>query len=437
MFLTIIKDKKLIKRCMLTLFVLFVIRIFSSIPTPGVNTEYFKLLLEQNSSLNFLNALTGNGLSTLSVMTLSITPYITASIIMQLMGVIFKRIAEMQRGMEDERKIISRITIVLGVFISLMQGLGMSYGFGKQGMLIDFKWYWVLAVGIIWAVFAALLSVVGKYMTDNQELFIGNGISLILAMNIISAYPSDARIIWNVLTGKGYIQNDYILAAVIISVLFLIFLFTVFVQNCEKRIKIQYTAKVAKGESDKPDDYIPIKMCPGSVVPVIFASSLMTFPVIIAAMTGHGEEKWLNYLNSSSWFQTDHMIYSIGCAVYIFLIFAFTYYYTEITINPEEIAFNLQKNGGNIADIRSGMETAKYLRGQMKLFIGIGATALSIIALIPIVLSGVLQITRLSFLGTSIIITVGVILETGKDIYTQAMGAKYMNQVRKGGLFHA
>ena len=188
------RDIEFRKKCMITLGILILIRIFCSIPTLGVNAEYFKTILQENTSLGFLNTLTGNGLSSLSVMALSITPYITASIMVQLLGICFPKIHEMQySSMKDDRDKIEKATIILGFFLAFTEAITMSAVFGKQGLLIKYTWYWVLIVALIWTAGASIASVLGKYITDN---YIGNGISLILAMNIFSSYLSDSKSIY-------------------------------------------------------------------------------------------------------------------------------------------------------------------------------------------------------------------------------------------------
>lgn len=431
---TIWKEKELRKKCLFVILILIGCRILSGVPTPGVNPNYFKLILMQNSSLGFLNALTGNGLSSLSILALSVTPYITASIIIQLLGVIFPKIKELQKSPAtgDKRK-MKLITIASGAGLALFESLTMAIGFGKKGLLLNYKWYVILGVSLIWTLGALFLSCVGEFIT--QKL-IGNGVSLILLTNILASYPSDARNIWDVLL-KG--QKTPILCIRLFLVLLLVFglfVFTYVLQETEKTIPVNYTSKSMVGMPNKLSNEIPIKLCPGSVVPIIFASSLLSFPLLIADVFGTGESFILKVMNSGYWFRVDEPVYTIGAAVYILLIFGFSYFYADITINPEDIARNIQKAGGNISGIRAGKPTAEYLRSEMKHMIGIGSAALSVIALIPLIISGLTGLSRLSFLGTSIIITVGVILETQKLLITKTQGSLYMDHIKKGGLFH-
>lgn len=216
-----------------------------------------------------------------------------------------------------------------------------------------------------------------------------------------------------------------------------LFIFTVWLQDTEKKIPVTYSGKLQGKSTFKgvSTNTIPIKLCPGGVVPIIFASSLISFPILIAQIAGAKRNAVLKLLNSGYWFNTSKPWYTFGALIYLVLIFAFSYFYTEITMNPEEIANNIKKSGGNIAGIRAGSSTAEYLRKQMKYLIAIGSFCLCIIAIIPFIVSGLTGLSRLSFFGTSIIITVSVILETKKLILSKTQENYYMNRVKKGGLF--
>lgn len=245
-------------------------------------------------------------------MALSITPYITASIIIQLLGVIFPQVKELQqcKTKADKRK-YEWILVFSGAGLACLESLTMAIGFGRKGLLTKYKWYYVLLITVIWTIMA----------------------------------------------------------------------------------------------------------------------------ILIAQIAGAKQNAVLKLLNSGYWFNTSKPWYTFGALIYLVLIFAFSYFYTEITMNPEEIANNIKKSGGNIAGIRAGSSTAEYLRKQMKYLIAIGSFCLCIIAIIPFIVSGLTGLSRLSFFGTSIIITVSVILETKKLILSKTQENYYMNRVKKGGLF--
>lgn len=361
--------------------------------------------------------------------------YITASIILQLLGVIFPQVKELQqcKTKADKRK-YEWILVFSGAGLACLESLTMAIGFGRKGLLTKYKWYYVLLITVIWTIMATLTSIIGKIISVK---LVGNGISLILVSNILSSYPSDSANIYEVLM-KG--KKTYIAGLHLFFLLILItalFIFTVWLQDTEKKIPVTYSGKLQGKSTFKgvSTNTIPIKLCPGGVVPIIFASSLISFPILIAQIAGAKQNAVLKLLNSGYWFNTSKPWYTFGALIYLVLIFAFSYFYTEITMNPEEIANNIKKSGGNIAGIRAGSSTAEYLRKQMKYLIAIGSFCLCIIAIIPFIVSGLTGLSRLSFFGTSIIITVSVILETKKLILSKTQENYYMNRVKKGGLF--
>lgn len=396
------------KRIILTAVILLVIQALSGIPTPGVNTEYFRELLDSNATAGLLNMMSGNGLSNLSITMLSITPYITASIILQLLMVLIRPLEEMQKDGEVGKNKFKKLTISLGVILALIEALGFAIGFGKQGLLISYKWYWILCVTVIWTLMAILLMLAGDYIEKNG---FGNGISLILLCNILTSYPSDVMSVYERFL-HGYAFNKVITHTTIIALVgIFLFTFTTFIQLVEKRIPVKYSAKL--GSIGLERSFFPIKLCPGTVVPVIFASSIMSFPALIASFMG--KSYWIvDMLNSTKWFDLQNPSYSIGVLIYIALIFVFSYFYTEMILNPLEIANNFKKSGGAFPNVRPGQETVDYLTKEMKKTIAIGAAALSIIALVPCIISGIFGLSKLSFAGTSIIIIVGVIVETAE-----------------------
>lgn len=269
----------------------------------------------------------------------------------------------------DKRK-YEWILVFSGAGLACLESLTMAIGFGRKGLLTKYKWYYVLLITVIWTIMATLTSIIGKIISVK---LVGNGISLILVSNILSSYPSDSANIYEVLM-KG--KKTYIAGLHLFFLLILItalFIFTVWLQDTEKKIPVTYSGKLQGKSTFKgvSTNTIPIKLCPGGVVPIIFASSLISFPILIAQIAGAKQNAVLKLLNSGYWFNTSKPWYTFGALIYLVLIFAFSYFYTEITMNPEEIANNIKKSGGNIAGIRAGSSTAEYLRKQMKYLIAI------------------------------------------------------------------
>lgn len=412
------------QKIIFTLAVLSVVCALSGIPTPGVNPGYFKAVLSDNSAAGLFNLMSGGGLNRMSITMLSVTPYITASIIMQLLAFVFPVLSDIQKDGETGRKKFHQYTIVLGGVLALMEAFGFAIGFGKQGLLISYKWYWVLLAAFIWTA-AALLCIGAGEIIDKKG--IGNGISLILLCNILSSYPSDIYSVYQrFVFGK---KPGPAALAVTLMVLFVttLFAFALFVQSTEKRLHIVYSNKM-QGKISAAKSVFPVKLCPGTVVPIIFASTIMAMPSMITAMLG--KEYWIcNMLNSSYWFRTDKPLYSIGVPVYLGLIIMFSFFYAEMILNPLEIANNLKKSGGMFPGIRPGASTVSYLKRQIRGTIGIGSVCCCLIALVPCVLSGVFGLSRLSFAGTSILITVGVIAETRDKLKSE-------DSMKKLSLFH-
>lgn len=426
------KELTLNQKCLYAFLLIILCRVLSGVPTPFVDREYLKAIMEQNSALSILNTMSGNSLGNLSIMALGITPFITASIVMQLMGVVIPRLDELRNGMADEREKLEKITIILGCALSFAQGIGMGVGFGHRGMFTSDKWYVLGAVALIWMAGTLFEALIGKFISDK---LIGNGVSMILLANILSSYPSDMYALFSTITVGKKIAIAVTLSAVAVLGIVFMFAFTVYMEGCEKRIPVMYTQKVGGYNSPKIMNYIPIKLCPGSVVPVIFTASIFSLPGMIALFTGKTGMNWLHFFDTSCWFNTSYAwYYSIGALVYVLLIFGFSYYYVNIEINPIQTSMNIKKAGGLIPGVKPGRNTSEFIRQQMKYTIFIGAIALSFIAIVPIVLGGLFSIPRVSFLGTSIIITCGVILETRKAILAESKGK--IKKRKRGGMWH-
>lgn len=417
------------KKLIFTFLMLVVIRFGSELPIPGVNTSYFAdfFAKQTGDAFNFFNAMTGGSFTSMSIFALSITPYITSSIIMQLLTIAIPKLEEMQREGEDGRKKIAEYTRYLTVALALLESTAMAIGFGGQGLLINYNaWSVVIAVATMTAG-SAFLMWIGERITENG---VGNGISIVLLFNIISSLPQDANTLYTKFMSGSNIGVKVTSLIMILAVIFAMVVFVIILQDGERRIPVQYSKKmVGRKMVGGQSSHIPLKVNTAGVIPVIFASSIMSFPVVIAQFfhpdyTTIGG-KILMVLNSSSWFRPEMPWYSVGMVVYIVLIVLFAYFYTSITFNPLEVANNMKKAGGFIPGIRPGKPTSDYLNKILNYIIFIGAVALVIVAAIPIMISGLFNIGHLSFMGTSLIIIVSVILETIKSIESQMIVRNY------------
>ena len=421
--------KEVRNKLLFTFMMLVVIRLGSQIPVPGVKTNFFANLFANQSSdaFGFFNTITGGSFTNMSIFALSITPYITSSIIMQLLTIAIPKLEEMQKEGEDGRKKIAEYTRYVTVGLALMQSIAMSVGFGGQGLLINYNAMNVIVAVVTMTAGSAMLMWIGEQIT---EYGVGNGISIVLLFNIVSSTPNDALTLFERFIKGKTVAVGVVYAIIIIAVIVAICVFTVYLQDAERRIPVQYSKKLqGRRMVGGQSTYIPLKVNTGGVIPVIFASSLMSFPVVIAEFfhvdysTKLGQV--LMFLNSGNWFRPEAPVYSIGLAVYILLIVVFAYFYTSITFNPLEVANNMKKSGGFIPGIRPGKPTSDYLNNMLNYIVLIGAVGLIIVCIITIMVSGVFKVSRMSFGGTSLIIIVGVVLETIKAVQAQLLVRNY------------
>ena len=421
------KIKDIRKRIIFTFLMLVVIRIGSQLPIPGVNSEVFANWFANQTAdgMGFFDAITGGSFSNMAVFALSITPYITSSIIMQLLTIAIPKLEEMQRDGEEGRKKIASITRYLTVVLALIESIAMTIGF-KRGGYMEYNEGFQGVLCIIMVVLgltagSAVLMWIGERITEKG---VGNGISIVLTINIISRMPNDMSTLYEQFISGKSVPKGILAAVVILAIIIAMVVFVVLLQGGERRIPVQYSKKIqGRKQVGGQSTHIPLKVNTSGVIPVIFAQSLLQTPVIIANLLGKGNgtgvgSQILKGMNQANWCNPSQPIYSIGLAVYIILIIAFAYFYTSITFNPLEIANNMKKAGGFIPGIRPGKPTSDYLNTILNYIVFIGAVALAIVAFVPIFFNGVFK-ADVSFAGTSIIIIVGVIIETLKQIESQ------------------
>jgi preprotein translocase subunit SecY len=436
MFLDIFKNfrdafkvKDLRKKLFFTFLCLVVVRIGSQIPAPGINQELVSSWLS-NMNLGFFDALTGGSFTSMSILALNISPYITSSIIMQLLTIAIPKLAEMQKDGESGRKKIAEISRYLTIALSLIESAAMAIGFSNQGYTNDSKITTILVIIVCLTAGSAFLMWLGENIT---EYGVGNGISIILTINIIAKLPSDFTNLFDVFViNADSLVNSIIAAIIIIAIVVVTVVLIVILQDAERRIKVNYSRKLLGGSRN----YILLKVNTSGVIPVIFAISLLQFPIIISsffsvkAATGPSASVWQKILylcTDSNWFNFEsfnEFKYTLGVVIYIALVYFFAYFYTSITFNPVEIADNLKKQGAVIPGVKPGHSTVEKLTSIVNRIIFIGASMLCVVALIPIFFTGVFN-ASISFGGTSLIIVVGVTLETMKQVEVQMVERDY------------
>lgn len=423
------KVKELKSKILFTFMMLVVIRFGCQLPIPGVKTSFFADWFAKQTTdvFGFFNAMTGGSFSQMSIFALSITPYITSSIIIQLLTIAIPKLEELQKDGEDGRKKIQEYTRYVTVGLALIESSAMAIGFGRQGLLIDYNPWSIIVAITTMTTGSALLMWIGEQITDKG---VGNGISIVLLFNILSSIPSDFRNIYYKFVFAQDIPVAAIRLVVIAAVILAMVIFVIVLNNAERRIPVQYSKKmVGRKLVGGQASSIPLKVNTAGVMPVIFASSIMSFPVVIAQFVPGMQKGWvgelMTTLNSGSWCNPQKPIYTIGLLVYIILIVMFAYFYTSIAFNPLEVANNMKKQGGFIPGIRPGKPTSDYLNKILNYIVFIGAVGLIVVCVVPIIFSGLFGMSRLSFSGTSLIIIVGVVLETIKAVESQMLVRYY------------
>ena len=423
------KNKQLRKKLLFTTLILIVVRFGSQLPIPEIDSAQISAYLKSTlgDSFSLLNSFTGGSFMQMSVFALSVTPYITSSIIMQLMTIVIPALEEMQKDGEDGRKRMAKITRYVTVVLAIIEGAGLAIGFANQGALgTDYTTFTIVTMIIALTAGAVLVMWLGERITESG---IGNGISIILLVNIVSGMPGDFTSLYNQFMKGKQIGPALIAGCVIVGVVLAVVVFVIVLSDAERHIPVQYSKKMqgrklVGGQQSK----IPLKVNTAGVIPIIFASSIMQFPIMLQNVLKYENNgfigKALTSLNSSTWFDASHPKRSIGLLIYIVLVVLFAYFYTSITFNPLEISNNMKKQGGFIPGIRPGKPTTDYLTKVLNAIIFIGAVGLVIVAVIPFFFNGVFG-ANVSFGGTSLIIIVSVILETIKQIESQMLVRNY------------
>lgn len=440
----VFRVKEMRHKLLYVVWMILVIRVGSQLPVPGVDTSFFKEWFENNAgdAFNFFNAFTGGSFEQMSIFALNITPYITSSIIIQLLTIAIPKLEEMQRDGEEGRKKMTAITRYVTVGLALFQSVAMTIGFGRQGLIpalhssstsLPSKIGTGFVVIVCLTAGSAMLMWIGERITEKG---IGNGISIVLTVNIVSRIPSDfGRLYENFIKGKT-LAKGLLAACIIAAIILVVVVFVLILNGAERRIPVQYSRKmVGRKLMGGQSSNIPLKVNTAGVIPIIFASSIMSFPVVIATFAGKANStgilgEILRGLQSSYWCNPKQIHYTWGLLVYIVLCIFFAYFYTSITFNPMEVADNIKKQGGFIPGIRPGKPTQEYLTNILNYIIFIGAVGLLIVAVIPFFFNSIFG-ANVSFGGTSIIIIVGVVLETIKQIESQMLVRNYRGFLNK------
>ncbi|MDO4304277.1 MAG: preprotein translocase subunit SecY [Bacillota bacterium] len=422
------KIKEIRNKLLFTFGMLVVIRLGSQLPVPGVRVDQFASWFNQKigDEFSFFNAFTGGSFERMSILALNITPYITSSIIMQLLTIAIPKLEEMQKEGEDGRKKIASITRYVTVALALIESTAMAIAFWNGNLMNDKKIMNAITVVAALTAGSAFLMWVGERITEKG---VGNGISIVLVINIISRIPQDIGLLFEQFVFGKAIAVGAVAALVILAIIVAMVVMVIILNDGTRKIPVQYAKKVqGRKMVGGQTSSIPLKVNTAGVIPIIFASSLMQLPIVICSFFNYqGTGVWghiLKGLNSSYWCKPSEPVYSIGLLVYVVLVIFFAYFYTSITFNPLEISENMKKQGGFIPGIRPGKPTSEYLTKILNYIIFIGAVGLTIVCVVPFFFNGIFG-AQVSFGGTSLIIIVSVVLETMKQIESQMLVRNY------------
>ena len=403
------KNRDLLKRILFTLAALFVFKIGTSIVVPGVKVDPNAM-----SFLEILDAMSGGAFTNASIFALGVSPYITAQIIIQLLSAdIVPYLSDLSKQGGVGRRKLNQITRIAGIALAFIQGYMYSYAYIGNGSAMDYMMY-----SLILTAGTALVMWIADQITAKG---VGNGMSLIIMAGIINVLPKMFKDLWIELFAKGFL--GIAIFALFILVFIGIIVGIIYVETAERRIPIQYANKSTSTLGKQT--YIPFKLNSAGVMPVIFASALLSIPQIIASVIGNEKfilfaGKYLSYTKGT------------GLVLYIVLILAFAYFYTFMQLKPKEMADNLGKNGGYIPGIRPGEETVKYVNTVLKRITIVGAVFLATLSVLPIIFENISNLTtQIAISGTGVLIAVGVALETFKQIESQLISNSY-NKGRRG-----
>ena len=432
MFKTIknaLKTPEVRKKLLYTLLLIVIFRLGCYITVPGVDT--ITLADQMNSATNgvtgLIDTISGGAFSRLSIFAMSITPYITASIVIQLLSMVIPSLERLvKEGGEEGKNKVNKYTKIVTIILALIEGLGIFFSYKSSGIFLDATFLGGAITVISLMAGTALLMWLGEQITNKG---IGNGISIIIFVGIVSGLASGLTDVWNLIFGTGSFSTLGLIKAVCLVVgMLALVAAVVFVQNAERRIPVQYAKRVVGRKMvGAQNTNIPLKLAMAGVMPIIFASSFMTFPaMIIQIFTQNPTGFWRVLYNFS--IATSSSSVGIGytianAIVYLLLILGFTYFYTYATFNPAEISATIKRNGGFIPGIRAGKPTTEYLSSVISKLTLVGGLFLAVIAIIP-------MLTRftglnIAFGGTSILIIVGVALETVQQLESQLVTRHY------------
>ncbi len=414
----IFSNKSLRKKIIYTFALLVIFRLLAHIPVPGVSLEELRKFFTQNQLFGLLNLFTGGAMRNFSLVMMGVGPYITASIIFQLLQIVIPKLEQLSKEGEYGRQQINYYTRIAAVPLAFLQSYSMIILLKNQGIVFDLSTFQLITTIITMTAGTMLLVWIGELISENG---IGNGMSLIIALGIVANVPTDLMRTLSI-GDSGQMIGLVILAVVAILIIAVI----IYINEGERRVPVTYARRIRGHKTyGGVDTHLPIRVNISGVIPIIFALSMMIFPGVIAKFFSQAKSE--NIANIANWIANLFQNNTFYGIVYFILVIVFSYFYTSIVFKPTEIAENLQKQGGFVPGLRPGKETANYLSSIVNKITFIGAMFLAFVAIMPFILQAITGITTIVIGGTGILIVVSVIIETMKQIDAQLVMYSYDN----------
>lgn len=428
------KTPELRKKIIYTIILIVIFRLGCYISVPGVDALALDEAMSNSSGIaGLINLISGGAFARFSIFAMSITPYINASIIIQLLGFVIPALEKLTKeGGEEGRQKINKYTKILTLVLALIEGLGLYFTYSRNQSIQVFIKPGFLTAAMVISGFVAgtsLLIWLGEQITNKG---VGNGISMIIFVGIISRMPSALVTMWNlIVTGEGFSTTGFLIALAILIGAIILIAAVVYMQLAERRIPVQYSKRVVGRKMvGAQNTHIPLKLAMAGVMPIIFASAFMTFPAIVISFFNKNIQTATGFWAGVYKFSVATSDASVGVGftvanaiVYLLLILGFTYFYTYAMMNPAEMSSNIKKNGGFIPGIRAGKPTTEYLSSVISKITLFGGIYLAIIAILPMLLR--FTSLNITFGGTAVLIVVGVALETIQQLESQLVMRHY------------
>ena len=425
------KTPELRKKIIYTIILIVIFRFGCYITVPGVDALALDEAMKNSSGIaGLINLISGGAFSRFSIFAMTITPYINASIIIQLLGFVIPALEKLTKeGGEEGRQKINRYTKMLTLVLALIEGVGLYFSYKQYNIFVDSSFLTAAIVVTGFVAGTSLLMWLGEQITNKG---VGNGISMIIFVGIISRMPSAVVTIWNLMiTQNGFSTTGFLTALAIIIGAVILIVAVVYMQLAERRIPVQYSKRVVGRKMvGAQNTHIPLKLAMAGVMPIIFASAFMTFPAIVIQLFNRNIQTATGFWAGVYKFSVATSDASVGVGftianaiVYLLLILGFTYFYTYAMMNPAEISTNIKKNGGFIPGIRAGKPTTEYLSSVISKITLFGGIYLAIIAILPMLLR--FTSLNITFGGTAVLIVVGVALETIQQLESQLVMRHY------------